>query len=254
MAPAWISAAREVASTSSTRSIALRSMLTAGRLRRRLHPADHARAAAEGDRRRARLLAPGEHALELGLVARDAPPRRAGCRTARETPSRRRGTTSRTRARRARTDRSGRSPRARRAARAAGPEARCPRAEPAARPRPDRSRGARARPRPRPPPPRAPAAGPRSPNPRTCAAAFMGEEPMAPRAAARRARSRAWASICDQIGRHWLEAALAPVDQHGEAERLVLLQIAGAAAAHGPAVQLDQVGGRAGSSAGGCAP
>jgi hypothetical protein len=37
---------------------------------RRLHAADHARAAADGDRRRPRLAAPSEHRLDLRFVAR----------------------------------------------------------------------------------------------------------------------------------------------------------------------------------------
>ena len=103
-APAWMRAARETASTSSTRSSAPRSSATAPAKRSRharLDAADDARAAAVRDHRRAGARGPLEHALDLRLLAREERRRRARGRTARGSRARRRGRPCRTRGARA---------------------------------------------------------------------------------------------------------------------------------------------------------
>ena len=104
VAPAWIRAASEAGSTSSTRSSRRRSIVTTGRSPEpRLDPADDAGAAAERDHRGALGLGPAQHRLDLGLVARAGDQVGRVLELAAEARARRRGRPCPAPARRART-------------------------------------------------------------------------------------------------------------------------------------------------------
>ena len=99
----------------------------------RLDPADHARAAAEHDRRDPLARAVVEHVGDLGLARRDTRPSRAGARSRAAARAPRRDSSCRSCGGRAPTARRRRSPRAPRAASRAAPVARSPRSAAAAR-------------------------------------------------------------------------------------------------------------------------
>ena len=109
----------------------------------RLDAPDHAGPAPVGNRRQALVRAPGEHRLDLALVARIGDQIRRARRSGPGSLERRRGRPCRARARRARAGRSGTGGRGTAAARPAAAAARSPRAAPAPRPRWPRSRAAR---------------------------------------------------------------------------------------------------------------